>query len=50
MSILEIHQIPTRQDNYVYLLRVDQGRAVGVIDPSDAGACPRGRPINFGRR
>ena len=37
MSTLEIHQIPTCQDNYVYLLRADEGRAVGVIDPSDAG-------------
>lgn len=36
MSTLDIQQIPTRRDNYVYLLRdTGQGR-VGVVDPSDA--------------
>ena len=33
---LEIHQIPTRKDNYVYLLR-DRGTGkVAAVDPSDA--------------
>jgi hydroxyacylglutathione hydrolase len=37
MSKLEIVQISTRNDNYVYIFREsDQGK-VGVIDPSDAG-------------
>ena len=33
---LEIHQIPTRKDNYVYLLRDSAEGKVGVVDPSDA--------------
>jgi len=36
MSTLEIHQIPTRRDNYVYLLREPESGRVGVVDPSDA--------------
>lgn len=36
MSILEIEQIPTRNDNYVYLLRDPGQNRVGVVDPSDA--------------
>ena len=36
MSKLDIHQIPTRNDNYVYLLRDTASDQVGVIDPSDA--------------
>ena len=36
MSTLEIHQIPTRRDNYVYLLREPGSGRVGVVDPSDA--------------
>jgi len=36
MSILEIEQIPTRKDNYVYLLREPVRNRVGVVDPSDA--------------
>ena len=37
MSTVKIHQIPTRQDNYVYLLcEAGQGK-VAVVDPSDAG-------------
>lgn len=36
MSTLEIEQIPTRKDNYVYLLRESGQGKVGVIDPSDA--------------
>lgn len=36
MSTLQIEQIPTRKDNYVYLVReMGQGK-VGVVDPSDA--------------
>jgi len=36
MSTLEIHQIPTRVDNYVYLLK-DRGTGkTAVVDPSDA--------------
>ncbi len=37
MSTLEIHQIPTRTDNYVYLVRDSATGLVGVVDPSDAG-------------
>ncbi len=36
MSTLEIHQIPTRNDNYVYLIRDSASGLVGVVDPSDA--------------
>ncbi len=36
MPTLEIHQIPTRRDNYVYLLREPASGRVGVVDPSDA--------------
>ena len=36
MSTLEIHQIPTRSDNYVYLLRESSSGNAAVIDPSDA--------------
>lgn len=37
MSTLKIHQIPTRRDNYVYLLCEDGQGKVAVVDPSDAG-------------
>lgn len=33
---LEIHQIPTRKDNYVYLLRDPGSGKVAAVDPSDA--------------
>jgi len=36
MSALEVVQIPTRDDNYVYLLREPGQGLVGVVDPSDA--------------
>ena len=36
MSTLEIHQIPTRTDNYVYLLREASSGKTAVVDPSDA--------------
>ena len=36
MSDLEIEQIPTRTDNYVYLIKESGQGKVGVIDPSDA--------------
>jgi hydroxyacylglutathione hydrolase len=36
MSTLEIEQIPTRTDNYVYLLKESGQGKVGVVDPSDA--------------
>ena len=36
MSTLEIHQIPTRKDNYVYLIRESAEGKVAVVDPSDA--------------
>jgi hydroxyacylglutathione hydrolase len=36
MSTLEIEQIPTRNDNYVYLLRESGQGKVAVVDPSDA--------------
>ncbi len=36
MPTLEIHQIPTRRDNYVYLLREPGSGRIGVVDPSDA--------------
>lgn len=36
MSTLEIHQIPTRSDNYVYLLREGSTGKAAVVDPSDA--------------
>jgi hydroxyacylglutathione hydrolase len=36
MSTLEIHQIPTRRDNYVWLLRESSSGKAGVVDPSDA--------------
>lgn len=36
MSVLEIHQIPTRKDNYVYLARETGGGTCAVVDPSDA--------------
>lgn len=37
MAPLEIAQIPTRSDNYVYLLRDPGQESIGVVDPSDAG-------------
>lgn len=37
MTVLDIVQIPTRRDNYVYLLRDPGQGSVGVVDPSDAG-------------
>lgn len=36
MSTLEIHQIPTRSDNYVHLLRESSTGNAAVVDPSDA--------------
>ncbi len=36
MSKLDVHQIPTRNDNYVYLLRDEADGKVAVVDPSDA--------------
>jgi len=36
MSTLEIQQIPTRNDNYVYLARDSASGLVAVVDPSDA--------------
>jgi hydroxyacylglutathione hydrolase len=36
MSTLEIEQIPTRTDNYVYLIRESGQGKVAVVDPSDA--------------
>ncbi len=36
MSTLEIHQIPTRSDNYVYLMRESSSGNAAVVDPSDA--------------
>ena len=37
MSAFEIRQIPTRKDNYVYLVREKGGEGkVAVVDPSDA--------------
>ena len=36
MSTLEIHQIPTRSDNYVYLLRESSSENAAVVDPSDS--------------
>lgn len=36
MSTLEIHQIPTRKDNYVYLIRESAEGRIAVVDPSDA--------------
>lgn len=36
MSTFEIHQIPTRSDNYVYLLRERSSGNAAVVDPSDA--------------
>ena len=36
MSTLEIEQIPTRSDNYVYLIKESGQGKVGVVDPSDA--------------
>ena len=35
MSILEIKQIATREDNYVYLLRDPIQNRVAAVDPSD---------------
>jgi hydroxyacylglutathione hydrolase len=37
MSKLEIVQISTRNDNYVYIFREPDEGKVGVVDPSDAG-------------
>ena len=34
MSILEVHQIPVLNDNYVYLARCPESGAVAVIDPA----------------
>ena len=36
MATLEVRQIPTRKDNYVYLLRESGQGNIGVVDPSDA--------------
>jgi len=36
MSILEIEQIATRNDNYVYLIRDISSNRVAAVDPSDA--------------
>ena len=36
MATLEVRQIPTRKDNYVYLLRESGQGKIGVVDPSDA--------------
>lgn len=36
MSTIDIHQIPTRSDNYVYLLRESSSGKAAVVDPSDA--------------
>lgn len=36
MATLEIKQIPTRSDNYVYLFRDADSGQVGIVDPSDA--------------
>ena len=35
-ATIEIHQIPTRTDNYVYLLRESSSGNAAVVDPSDA--------------
>lgn len=37
MSTLAIHQIPTRSDNYVWLIREGSTGNAAVVDPSDAG-------------
>ena len=37
MPTLEIHQIPARADNYIYLLRERSSGKAAVVDPSDAG-------------
>lgn len=36
MATLEVRQIPTRKDNYVYLLRESAQGKVAAVDPSDA--------------
>lgn len=36
MAKLDIRQVPTRTDNYVYLLREPESGRVGIVDPSDA--------------
>ena len=36
MATLEVRQVPTRTDNYVYLFRDPDSGMVGVVDPSDA--------------
>ena len=36
MSKLQIHQIPTRKDNYGYLMRESSSGKCAVVDPSDA--------------
>ena len=36
MSVLEIVQIPTRRDKYVYIVRDPAQGCIGVVDPSDA--------------
>ena len=36
MSSFEVHQIPTRVDNYVYLLREGTSGKAAAVDPSDA--------------
>ena len=38
MSTLEIHQIPTRIDNYVYILRESSTGMAAVIDPAQVSA------------
>jgi hypothetical protein len=34
MSSFEVHQIPTRVDNYVYLLRESTSGKAAAVDPS----------------
>ncbi len=36
MDILEIHQIPVLNDNYLYLFKDSQTDAVGIVDPAEA--------------
>ena len=35
---LSVHIIPALKDNYMYLLQADDGKAVAMVDPGDAGA------------
>lgn len=36
MAEFEVHRIPARKDNYIWLLREPETGAVGVVDPADA--------------